>query len=99
MASYGNLSPYYSTSQSFGYLDVINFRPIPVEKDDVLFTITNTYKNRPDLLSYDCYQDVGLWWVFAARNPSIIQDPIFDMIPGVQIYLPKFSSLKVSLGI
>jgi hypothetical protein len=99
MANYSTLSPYYITSQAFGYLDVINWRAIPAETDDILFTVTKTYEHRPDLLSYDLYQDVGLWWVFAVRNPTIIQDPIFDMVAGVQIYIPKLSSLKLTLGI
>jgi hypothetical protein len=99
MANYNNLSPYYKTSQSFGYLDTMNWRDVPAEANDLLFTVTQTYKHRPDLLAYDCYQDPGYWWVFAARNPSIIQDPVFDMVPGIKIYLPKYTSLKVALGI
>jgi hypothetical protein len=98
MASYSSLSPYYSTSQSNGYLDVANMRTVPAEADDVVYTLTKTYEHRPDLLAYDVYGDVGLWWVFAARNPNTIQDPIFDMIAGTQIFLPKESSLKTALG-
>jgi hypothetical protein len=99
MANYSPLSPYYTTSQSFGYLDIINFRPIPAATDDILFTIVKTYENRPDLLAYDLYQTVQLWWVFAMRNPSVIQDPVFDMKAGVQIFLPKLSAIKTTLGI
>lgn len=98
MASYGTLSPYYSTPQTNGYLDIITWRDIPTEADDVVYTITKTYEHRPDLLAYDVYGDAGLWWVFSARNPNIIQDPIFDMVAGTQIFLPKQSSLKTSLG-
>jgi hypothetical protein len=98
MANYSALSPYYSTDQSKGYLDIITWRSFPMETDDILFTVTPGYKNRPDLLSFDLYQNVGYWWVFAARNPSVIQDPIFDMVPGIKIYLPKLSSLNENLG-
>jgi len=99
MANYSSTSPYYTTSQSYGYLDIINFRPIPAATDDILYKLVKTYEYRPDLLSYDLYQTVELWWVFAMRNPTSIQDPIFDMKAGVEIYLPKLSSLKTSLGI
>jgi len=99
MATYNKTSPYYLTDQSKGYLDVISFRTIPAEADDILFTVTNSYQNRPDLLAYDLYGDVGLWWVFAQRNPNVIQDPVFDLQAGVQIYLPKLSSMKTTLGI
>ena len=99
MSRYNNLSPYYSTNQSSGYLDVIEWRSIPVEDDDILFTLTKSYEHRPDLLAYDLYGDVGLWWVFSVRNSSKIKDPVFDMLAGTAIYIPKLSSIKTSLGI
>jgi hypothetical protein len=77
----------------------MTFRDIPAETDDILFEVTSTYENRPDLLAYDLYSDVNLWWVFAVRNKSIIKDPTFDLVAGVKIYLPKLSSIKKSLGI
>jgi hypothetical protein len=99
MARYSSLSPYFTTDQVFGHLDVLNFRDIPVLSNDILFTVTKTYEHRPDLLSYDLYQTVELWWVFAVRNPSIIQDPVFDMKAGVQIFLPQLNAIKSSLGL
>jgi hypothetical protein len=99
MANYSPLSPYYTTGQPFGYLDIANFRSIPAASDDILFTVVKPYENRPDLLAYDLYQTVQLWWVFALRNPSVIQDPVFDMKSGVKIFLPKLSSLKITLGL
>ena len=99
MATYSKSSPYYLTDRSAGYLDVTSWRTIPAETDDILFTVTNSYQNRPDLLAYDLYGDVGLWWVFAQRNPSVIQDPVFDLQAGIKIYLPKLSSMKKTLGI
>jgi hypothetical protein len=99
MISYSKTSPYYATNSSNGYLDVMTFRDIPAETDDILFEVTSTYENRPDLLAYDLYSDVNLWWVFAVRNKSIIKDPTFDLVAGVKIYLPKLSSIKKSLGI
>jgi hypothetical protein len=99
MSIYSKTSPYYLTNQTAGYLDVITWRNVPSEPDDILFTVTSSYQNRPDLLAYDLYADVNLWWVFAQRNPSIIQDPIFDFQAGVKIYLPKLSSMKKTLGI
>ena len=99
MISYSKTSPYYSTDSSNGYLDVMKFRDIPAETDDILFEVTSTYENRPDLLAYDLYSDVNLWWVFAVRNKSTIKDPTFDLVAGVKIYLPKLSSIKKSLGI
>jgi hypothetical protein len=96
--TYNKTSPYYSTSVDNGYLDIINFRDIIAHTDDVLFEVTSTYHNRPDLLAYDLYGDVNLWWVFAVRNKSIIKDPTFDLVAGIKIYLPTLENIKTSIG-
>lgn len=98
MTTYNKTSPYYNTLIVNNYLDVINFRDIPKEKDDIQFELTATYEHRPDLLAYDLYKDHRLWWVFAVRNKSIIKDPIFDMVAGVKIYLPKATTLQKVIG-
>jgi hypothetical protein len=99
MAQYNNTSPYLNTDQSKGYLDVMTWRTVPFEGDDVLFTVTASYTHRPDLLAYDLYQNAGLWWVFAQRNPAVLKDPVYDLEPGVQIYLPKLSAMRQTMGI
>jgi hypothetical protein len=99
MAFYNNHSPYYTTDQSIGYMDVINFRDIPVQVDDILFQLSKNYEYRPDLLAFDLYGTSELWWVFSVRNKSIIKDPIYDMVSGTKIYLPKLSTLRATLGI
>jgi len=96
---YSKTSPYYTTPVTNGYLDVMAFRDLPNERDDILFELTNTYENRPDLLAYDLYKDSRLWWVFAVRNKRIIKDPVYDLKAGVKIYLPKMSTIKTVLGI
>ena len=97
--SYSKYSPYYSTDQGFGYLNVWNSITFPKLPDDILFTVTKSYENRPDLLAYDLYGQVNLWWVFAVRNLDVIQDPIFDLHAGTKIYLPQLTTLKSTLGI
>lgn len=96
---YSKTSPYYTTQLANGYLDVMSFRDIPYQKDDILFEVTNTYENRPDLLAYDLYKDASLWWVFAMRNKSTIKDPVYDLKAGAKIYLPKLSTINSVLGI
>lgn len=99
MTTYSNTSPYYTSNQTSGYLDILSYRDIPAESDDVLFEVSSRYQNRPDLLAFDLYDDVNLWWVFAVRNPSILRDSIYDLTAGIQIYLPKITTLKSALGI
>ena len=99
MTTYNDASPYKDTSFVSGYLDTISWRKVPVSADDILYTVTSRYQHRPDLLAYQLYDDVNLWWVFAARNPTILEDPVFDLVAGVQIYLPQQSLMKKTLGI
>lgn len=99
MASmYSKNSPYYITPIVGAYLDILNLRNIPNIKNDVEFTVTSQYANRPDLLAYDLYGDSNLWWVFAVRNKDVIKDPIYDLYAGQVIYLPQKATLQSVLG-
>jgi len=98
MSNYSNLSPYTKTTSTHAYLGVMNWVEIPSQADDVPWTVTAGYMHRPDLLSFDLYGDVGYWWVFAMRNPAVIQDSVYDLVPGITIYIPKLTTLKSVLG-
>lgn len=98
MATYDSRSPYYTTTYSQFFLDVINNRPIPKQDDDLQFEINLTYQYRPDLLAFDLYDSGSLWWVFYQRNPNTLQAPPLDFKVGTVIYLPKISTLKSALG-
>ena len=97
---YNSKSPYAKTQISQGgYLDVINFIDLPSYDTDVSFVLPAQYTYRPDLLAYDLYQDSSLWWVFAVRNKDTIHDPIYDMVPGVTLYVPKLTTINDALGV
>lgn len=96
---YAKTSPYYTTERFGRFLDVLNFRVIPKNSLDVVFTINSIYQYRPDLLANDLYGKAQLWWVFAARNPNVIKDPIFDFYAGQIIYVPNGDNLTAALGI
>lgn len=95
---YSRTSPYAKTNFTDKYLDIASLPSIPKKADDVAFVINKTYQYRPDLLAFDLYGDPGLWWVFALRNPNAIQDPVFSMRVGVQIFLPKKETLQGIIG-
>lgn len=100
MTSYSNSSPWYTTQVvNNKYLDILSIRSVSAEPDDFLYTLESQYSFRPDLLAYDLYGDPALWWVFMQRNLDVLQDPIFDFVPGKQIYIPKSGSLRKVLGI
>lgn len=98
-ATYRNTSPWFVTQVTQDYLDILRIRPVAADVSDFLYIIEAQYKHRPDLLAYDLYGDSTLWWVFTQRNLNVIQDPIFDFVPGTSIYIPQYSKLKISLGI
>ena len=100
MARFSASSPYAQTQiVDDQYLDIITIRPVPKNPDDVEYTIESQYNHRPDLLAYDLYDDPKLWWVFAQRNMDVLIDPVYDLIPGTQIYIPKGPQLRSLLGI
>lgn len=97
--TYDKSSPYYFATGSTGkYLGVLDLPVIPKLSGDVLYTLPAVYKWRPDLLAYDLYDDVNLWWIFSMRNPNILKDPVFDMLPGIQIYIPQQTNIVSILG-
>ena len=98
MASYDATSPYFATGYSQFFLDVMVNRPIPKQSDDQVLIITQTYQYRPDMLALDLYNNSALWWVFYQRNPNTLTAPPLDFKAGVQIYLPKISTLRSVLG-
>lgn len=97
--NYAKTSPYANTDFYGFFLDIANIPQVPIVATDVAYEIDVIYKHRPDLLAYDLYGDPALWWVFALRNPNVIQDPIYDFEPGVTIYIPQKQNLVTALGI
>jgi hypothetical protein len=98
MANYNATSPYFATNYRQFFLDVMTNRAIPRQTDDQIMKINQTYQYRPDLLAFDLYDTAGLWWVFYQRNPNTLTAPPLDFKAGVNIYLPKISTLKTVLG-
>lgn len=98
-ASYDSTSPYFLTGYSQYFLDVMVNRPIPKVVDDQEWIITRAYQYRPDSLAFDLYGNAGLWWVFYQRNPNTLTQPPWDFTKGVEIYVPKISTLRTALGL
>jgi hypothetical protein len=98
-AIYSKSSPYVKTSTYSNFLDVADIPSIPKNPEDSVFVINETYNLKPQLLAYDLYGDVALWWVFAVRNPNVLQDPLFDFVLGTTIFLPNKDTLVKVLGV
>lgn len=98
-ANYSKNSPYYSTPTFSQFLDILDYRSISIKPDDVVYTVDAIYQYRPDMLAFDLYGDSGLWWVFVARNPNVLEDPILDFSAGTTIYVPNKNTLTTDLGL
>lgn len=98
MSMYNKTSPYSNTGIVNGYLDVLTLVDIPEFADDPQYTLSAKFTHRPDLLAYELYNDPSFWWVFAVRNKEVIKDPIFDMVSGQTIFIPKLATIKNAIG-
>ena len=98
-AAYSTTSPYRGTPLWGQFLDIWSSKTIPPAVTDAWYQIDTPYNFRPDLLAYDMYQDSSLWWVFAIRNPDIIQDPLINFVAGTYIYVPTKATVTSALGL
>tara|TARA_B100000212_G_C27270260_1_gene488422 strand:+ start:346 stop:639 length:294 start_codon:yes stop_codon:yes gene_type:complete len=74
-------------------LDIMNNVFLEFDPLDELYTIPQNYDMRPDLCSYELYGTSKYWWIFAKRNPDIIEDPIMDFTVGTKIRIPSKASI------
>ena len=91
MVEYKKTSPYANTDQinfQILYLDFYNERPVTADLSDELIALDPKYHQRPDLLSADLYGTPDLWWTFIVRNPNIMVDPIYDLVSGMELFVP-----------
>lgn len=95
---YNSKSPYHKTPLQEFYLGVYVDRPIPASHDDILIEIETKYIHRPDILSFDLYGTSKYWWIFMRRNRDTISDPIFDMVAGIEIFVPTKTRLMSLVG-
>ena len=98
MANYSRTSPYANTPMWGQFLDQWQGIVIPADQTDAVYQIDKPYNFRPDKLAYDMYQDTGLWWVFAVRNPDVIIDPILDFTTDKIIYVPTRKVIQQTIG-
>jgi len=74
-------------------LDIMNNVYLEFDPLDELYTVPQNYDMRPDLCSYELYGTSKYWWIFAKRNPDIIEDPIRDFTVGTIIRIPSKASI------
>lgn len=101
VVNYKKSSPYYSTDQYNYFIPYLGFyspRPVSQHSSDKIIRIGPEHEHRPDLLSYELYNTPDYWWVFMVRNPDLFQDPIYDLVSGMELMVPTKSRLLKILG-
>lgn len=91
-------SPYSSTPQTSWYLGRNNWKAVPPDSGDILYTLLPRHNFRPDTLSFDLYQTPAYWWVFCVRNPFLRIDPLWSFTTGTQIWVPSGDYIKRIIG-
>jgi hypothetical protein len=84
-------------SRKVNYLDYWKYTSIQLSANDSQYQLDGKYNLRPDLLSYDLYGTIDLWWVFMVANPDVIKDPIYDFVTGTIIYIPNSQTVGAYL--
>jgi hypothetical protein len=54
---------------------------------DSVVQVTQAWEGRLDLLSYELYGTVDLWWAVAELNHLV--DPFTEVVSGVQLRVPS----------
>jgi len=75
-----------SPKQDRYYVNVV-YPEIPLSSDDVY--IMSKAGDRLDLLSFEFYKDLSLWWIIMRANPDKMKRDTFMIDPGLQIRIPS----------
>lgn len=102
VVTYTKGSPYFNTEQRndlVSYLGFMEFRDIPSDATDMAISVSTKFHQRPDLLSNDLYGTPELWWIFIVRNPDQMVDPIYDLVAGLDLFVPTKQRVLASVGL
>lgn len=77
------------------YFDLWRVPRIRETKPPTIVRVTARYRYRPDLLAYDVYGDVSLFWVIAVRNGILF--PLRDMEVGKVLFAPAQEDVMAGL--
>lgn len=80
------------------FLDINKLPKVPITITDTAYKIEPKYHQRPDLLASKLYGNSRVWWVFALRNPDLIEDPLKDFKQGLTIFVPSKGTVDQLIG-
>jgi hypothetical protein len=88
--SFLNFADLYE-SGGITFFDTPDFPDFPVADTDRYVEVDSQYLGRLDLMSYDQYDDVELWWVIALVNDI---NTIEDMFIGQKLRVPSIANVR-----
>jgi hypothetical protein len=69
---------------------------IPPDPTDFIVQVTQGLIGRLDLIAYEVYGSVELWWVIAEANQIV--DPLTEVTLGYELIMPTANRVKHILG-
>jgi len=88
--------PDYYIFDGIEFFDTPDFPEFPLSDNDTIITIDQTYLGRLDLIAYDYYGDVNLWWVIALVNDLMLLPT--SMYVGMKLRIPVSDSISIYLS-
>lgn len=93
--SWLNLSSFLD-KDGVAFWDTPNFPTFQPKNTDRYVNVTADYVNRLDLMAFDIYGDVDLWWVIALVNG-------IDLIPGdlvinQRLRIPSLADVRAAIS-
>ena len=86
-------TPVYRSGQDL----VLGLRRASILPDpsDRILEVKQAFEGRLDLVAYDVYQDVNLWWVIADLNKIV--DPMTELRAGLRIRIPSPARVRQAI--
>lgn len=83
------------TEVSVAKLEWWNKASIKRDPTDLVYFFEKKYQDRPELLGYVFYGDIGMWWIIAQYNS--ILDPREELVEGKLLLIPTLERVKHEL--
>lgn len=91
MNRYADIQKIKNTNENVGTLGTVYYKPnfypeIPLSDTDI-YVITD-FGDRLDLLAFQFYKDISLYWIISAANPDKVSFDSLTLTPGTQLRIP-----------
>lgn len=89
-----NWSVYYIDSKNGDFYGTRQPLRLPRHNSDMFHQVTEADRRRIDLIAWQYYRDVNLWWIIAEVNN--IGNPL-DIEPGTVLRIPAYDRVQMKV--